>query len=156
MTFEDHSEIVRRRYEYALGIDTRNWALYRSIFTDTVHMDFSSYNGAPGSTMAADDWVAGARIVFAGLEATQHTMTNPMVDIHGNTATNLMYMQATHFLNNDQGDRQFTIGGYYEDKLVKQDGRWLIEAVTLTVLWSSGNRHIMDLAAQIGAEKVGT
>ncbi len=153
MTFEDHTDIVRRRYEYALGIDTRDWALYRSIFTDTIYTDFSSYNGAPGNTMAADDWVAGVQMVFAGLDATQHTMTNPIVDIDGDRATNTMYMQAAHFLNNDLGDREFTIGGYYVDKLVRQNGRWLLQEVTLKVLWSRGNRHIMELAVERGAGK---
>ncbi len=33
-------------YRYAVGIDTRDFTLYRSIFADQVTIDISSYNGA--------------------------------------------------------------------------------------------------------------
>ncbi len=149
-SFTDFNEIVRRRYEYALGVDTRDWALYRSIFTDEITMDFSDFSGVPEATQPADEWVAGIKPLFSGLHATQHTMTNPIVDVDGETAMCTMYMQAVHFLDNDQGDHVFTLGGYYRDSLVKRNGRWLIAGVCLTVLWSTGNRHIMTLAAQRG------
>ena len=55
--------------EYALGIDTRDWTLYRSIFTDEITMDFSSYSGAPAATMTADAWVAQCKPLFEGLDA---------------------------------------------------------------------------------------
>lgn len=148
-----HLEITRRLYEYALGIDTRDWQLYRSIFTDEVRMDFSSYSGSPAGTMTADAWVAGCRPLFEGLDATQHSMTNPMVDIDpgGDTARCRMYMQAEHFLANAAGDPGFALGGYYDDALVRTPTGWRIRAVTLKVFWNRGNRHIMALAAEKGA-----
>jgi hypothetical protein len=142
----DATEITRRLYEYALGIDTRDWTLYRSIFCDEVTMDFSSFNGEPGAPQKADDWVAGVSVLFNGLDATQHTMSNPMVDIDGDTARCRMYMQAEHFLQNEQGSPDFAIGGYYDDQLVRTGHGWKIAAVTLNVLWSRGNRHILALA----------
>jgi len=149
--FEDHSTIVRRVYEYAYGIDTRDWALYRSIFVSEIDMDFSSYNGAPASRMRADDWVAGCRLLFTNLDATQHSMSNPLVDIDGDRARCRMYMQAEHFLHNTQGDAGFALGGYYDDRLIRTAEGWRIAAVTLNVLWSRGNRHIMELAHARGA-----
>lgn len=151
---EDHTTITRRVYEYAYGIDTRDWSLYRSIFVDEIEMDFSSYNGNPGATMKADDWVAGCKVLFTGLDATQHSMSNPLVDIDGDRARCRMYMQAEHFFSNPQGNRDFAIGGYYDDQLVRTAEGWKIEAVTLNVLWSRGNRHIMELAARLGAERL--
>ena len=152
----DFTDITRRVYEYAYGIDTRDWVLYRGIFTKRVHMDFSSYNGTPGSDMAADDWVANVRVLFTGLDATQHSMTNPLVDIdaNGDHARCRMYMQAEHFFVTDQGDNDYALGGYYDDRLVRTDQGWRIEAVTLTVLWQRGNRHIMELATRAGAAKM--
>jgi len=151
---DDHHSIVRRVYEYAYGIDTRDWDLYRSIFTDEVEMDFSSYNGTKGSTMSADAWVAGCRTLFTGLQATQHSMSNPLVEVDGNRARCRMYMQAEHFLANEQGSFDFAIGGYYDDRLIRTIDGWKIRAVTLNVFWSRGNRHIMQLAAEIGARKL--
>ena len=151
----DQAAVAERVYRYATGIDTRDMALYRSLFADRVDIDFSSYNGTPPATISADDWVANVEILFTGLDATQHSMTNPIVAVDGDRATCTMYMQAAHFMTNDRGDDEFTIGGYYDDTLIRHDDGWLIDGLKLTVLWSRGNRHIMDLAAALGAERLG-
>jgi len=142
----DVHDVTRRVYEYAYGIDTRDWVLYRSIFTDDIDMNFHSYNGNPGNRMQADDWVTGCRRLFDNLDATQHTMTNPLVEVTGDTARCRMYMQAEHFLQNRFGNPDFALGGYYDDQLIRTSGGWKITAVTLNVFWSRGNRHIMEMA----------
>ena len=148
MTFEDFNAITTRRYQYALGIDTRDYALLRSIFTDEITMDFEDYSGQPASTMRADDWVANCKVLFDGLDGTQHVMTNPLVDVDGDRATCRMYMKAEHFLQNDQGNDDFALGGYYTDQLIRRDGSWLICGVTLKLFWNRGNRHIMTMAVE--------
>jgi hypothetical protein len=154
MNFADYEEITRRRYEYAFGIDTRDFALLRSIFTDQITMDFADYSGQPQATLSADEWVAGVKILFTGLDSTQHVMSNPLVEVEGDRATCRMYMKAEHFFQNDQGGYDFALGGYYIDRLHKIGGRWQINAVTLKLFWNRGNRHIMDLAAQRGAKRL--
>ena len=154
MELEYYNAIVRRRYEYALGIDTRDWELLRSIFTDQIEMDFSSYSGQPGAVMLAQDRVNGVKVLSTGLDSTQHVMTNPIVDVDGDRGRLRMYMKAEHFLLNDSGSDDFALGGYYEDRLVKMADGWKIEAVTLTVLWNRGNRHIMALASEIGRKRL--
>jgi hypothetical protein len=146
----DHQAICEVRYRYALGLDTRDWELYRSIFVDEVEIDFSSFSGESGGTMRADDWVATCRVFFTGLDASQHVMTNPMVTVAGDRAHCRMYMTADHYFANDQGGDRFVIGGYYDDRLVRTDGAWLLEAVKLTMFWQRGNRQIMELAAARG------
>jgi hypothetical protein len=151
----DHQAICEVRYRYALGLDTRDWELYRSIFVDEVEIDFSSFSGESGGTMRAgpmraDDWVATCRVFFTGLDASQHVMTNPMVTVDGDRAHCRMYMTADHYFANDQGGDRFVIGGYYDDRLVRTDGAWLLEAVKLTMFWQRGNRQIMELAAARG------
>jgi len=147
----DRTQIVETIYCYATGVDTRDWALYRSIFTDEIEVDFSSYDGNPPRRMRADDWVKGVAPLFEGLDATQHSMTNPRVKIEGDRATCVMYMQAVHFLANKAGDAEFTLGGYYTDELVKAPSGWKLCGVKLTVLWSRGNRAIMDMAVRRGS-----
>ena len=150
----DFIAITQKLYEYALGVDTRDWELYRSIFCEQVTADFRSYDGETHATFAADDWVAGLKAQFTGLDATQHVMTNPIVDIDGDTARCRMYMQAEHFLQNSSGSSDFAIGGYYDDRLKRSDTGWLIESVTLNVFWSRGNRNIMALASAISASQL--
>ena len=147
-TAEQAAAIIRPVYEYAYGIDTNDFELYRSIFTDEVTMDFSSYDGSSGpKVLPADDWVAGLKPLFTGLDSTQHSMSNPLVDIDAEAshARCRMYMQAVHMLDSEP-DPEFTIGGYYDDLLARTPDGWKIKAVTLTVWWRRGNPQIMELA----------
>jgi hypothetical protein len=144
----DRLELTDLIHKYATGIDTRDWALFRSIFADELFMDFSSYSGAPGSKMTGDDWVAGCQRMLPGFDATQHSLSNFVFDIQGADATVTVYMQAEHFIANKLGDNSHTLGGYYIHKLRRGQGGWRIHATTLQVLWSRGNRHVYQLAAE--------
>lgn len=139
----DYREILETVYRYAAGIDRRDWSLYRSIFTDAVEVDFSSYDGKPPMRCSVDEWLDRIRPLFEGLDATQHVMTNPRVAVDGGSAVCEMYVQAIHVLRRDGSQRTFTIGGYYTDRLVRRDDGWKLSAVRLTVLWSDGDRRVM-------------
>ncbi len=157
MDFATHEAVTRLRYTYAVSIDTRNWPLHRSIYTDEITMDFTSYSGGSGATaMPADTWVAGLKPLFTGLSATQHVMTNPLVTVNGQRATQRMYMKAEHFLIEDGHQGEFAIGGYYDDALVQTDDGWRITGVTLTVLWRRGDPTIMERARILGETALGT
>lgn len=142
----DFSAICDLKYRYAAGIDSRDWALYRSIFADEVVIDFSSYNARPAATMAADDWVRGVQPLFSGLAATQHSMTNPRVEVDGDRATLVMYMQAEHILDHSDPTAWYTLGGFYTDTAVRSAAGWRIATVTLNVLWRRGRTEIMQEA----------
>ena len=156
---DDPRAITETVYRYATGVDTRDWALYRSIFADEVAIDFSSYDGQlAAGVMSADRWVARVRPLFTGLAATQHTMTNPIVELDDDAkhARCRMYMQAAHALDHGDDDAWFTIGGYYDDRLCREGPGhpWRIEAVRLTVLWRRGRAAIMALATARGLDAV--
>lgn len=150
----DRAEIVETVYKYATGIDTRDFALHRSIYTDEIEMDFSSYAGTEAGyvKMKADDWANGLRGLFPGLDATQHSMSNPRVEVDGDKATCIVYMQAEHFLANSEGDNSHAIGGYYTDDLVRTSDGWKVCRVKLTILWQRGNKHVMQLGMQRATE----
>ena len=153
MSADEKLAVAETIYRYATGIDTRDFALYRSIFAPEVAFDFSSYNGGHAAVMTGDAWVGGVRPLLTGLAATQHSMTNPVAEIDGDSARCRMYMQAHHVYVPDDPNSWFTIGGYYDDTLVRSahgPAGWLITAVTLTVLWRMGDPTIMIAAASAG------
>ena len=145
MSPDDHREICETVYRYAYGIDTKDWDLYRSIFTDDVWIDFTSYRpGRPASTMAADTWVGAVRSQMVRLAATHHAMTNPLVTVDGDRATCQMYIDADHALEVGNDEAWFSLGGHCTDTLVRTaDGR-RIDGVTLTVRWRRGDESIMS------------
>jgi 3-phenylpropionate/cinnamic acid dioxygenase small subunit len=145
--WDDFRQICDLKYRYAQGVDTRDWPLYRSIFADTVEIDFSSYNGRPpAGSIPADQWVAGVQPLFMGLAATQHSMTNPRVSIDGDEAEVRMYMQAEHIFDPDDPTSWFAIGGYYHDRARRAGDGWELTAVTLNVFWRRGRPEIMQEA----------
>ena len=153
---DDKLMIAETIYLYAIGIDTKDFDLYGSIFADQVNIDFSSYEGSsvPETTvLTRDQWVSRVRPLFTGLAATQHSMTNPVVIIDGDTASCRMYMQAHHVFEPEKEDSWFTIGGYYDDTLTRDaesPSGWKLTGVKLTVLWRKGQESIMQLARSEG------
>ena len=149
MMRNDFVEITQRRYEYAMGIDSRDFGLLRSVFTENIVMNFEDYNGLPEAKLRADDWVESCKPLFLGLDSTQHIMSNPIVTVEGDTASCKMQMQAFHFYENTRQE-EFSIGGYYEDELFHNGSKWLISAVTLNIFWTRGVRDIMSAATEKG------
>ena len=151
MEWADRLAVAETVYRYATAVDGRDWALFRSLFTDTVTIDFSSFGpDLPPQVMRADDWVAGVVPLFTGLAATQHSMTNPLATVDGDTATITMYVRAHHVHDAGNSASWYTVGGYYDDSLVRVDSRWLLTGVRLTVTWRAGDPAIMDLARAAG------
>ena len=140
----DELAVRRTLYRFARAIDTRDWAAYRAVFTDEIDLDYSSYRPGSVGRMRADEWVGRGVALFEGLDATQHSLTNPLVDVDGDSAAITVYLVAEHVL----GDHWFTIGGYYQDRLVRAGDGWLITGKKLVVTWTRGDRGILELAAR--------
>jgi hypothetical protein len=152
----DKLDVAETVYRYAYSVDRRDWDLYRSLFAETVTVDFSSFDPdqAP-RVLRADDWVAGIVPLFTGLAATQHSMTNPIATVEDDVAEITMSMQARHVYDPDDPASWYTVGGFYDDTLVRVDGRWLLSGVRLTVTWRAGDPAIMGLARAAGHRLVG-
>jgi 3-phenylpropionate/cinnamic acid dioxygenase small subunit len=148
---EDKLAVAECVYRYATGVDTRDWAMYRSLFADEVEIDFSSYDpGLLPVTVAADDWVAGMKPLFGGLAVTQHMMSNPLVELEGDSAQITMYVRAHHVFEPEDPESYYTVGGYYRNRLVRERGNWKLVRVNLNVTWRLGHPEIMEAARARG------
>lgn len=142
----DRAEISDVQLRYATGLDSRDWKLFRSCFTDEIETDFTSVFGGAARKVSADRWTDAARRSLSGLAATQHMITNHVITVAGDEATCIAYVQARHFLPNDSGDSMQTMFGYYTNRFVRTSAGWKIRACKLTLWWQTGNRHIFTLA----------
>jgi 3-phenylpropionate/cinnamic acid dioxygenase small subunit len=156
----DRSEIERVIYDYATGLDTKDWTLWRSIFTDEVQVKFRSAAeaaftglGQEWVSMTAEEWVEGRRALFTGLATTQHQMSNPRTTIDGDAATCIMYMQAIHFMPG-RSDVEYTLGGYYVDDLVRTPKGWKLARVNLNVTWERGDAGMLERGRALGQQLV--
>ncbi|MEM8918240.1 MAG: nuclear transport factor 2 family protein [Pseudomonadota bacterium] len=143
----DRTRITDHVLKYATGIDRHQWDLYRSIFADEIVMDFSSWSGQPAAPMTADDWVTGVRATLEPFDATQHVLTNFVIEVDGDSATCTCYMSAHHHLVTGDLREMQSIGGYYVHQLRREGNGWLIHHTQLNVTWEMGDRGLFERAA---------
>ena len=148
----DRAEIGDVVHRYATGLDTRDWALYRAVFTD----EFDNYTSTGAlEHLTADAWVERWRPVFEGYDATQHLMANHLFDISGDEATCVSYVRARHVIVTDGVAEHYTIGGYYTNRFVRTNAGWKLSVRKLTVTWSEGDRGLSARAEARGRQRLG-
>lgn len=149
-TLRDRLDIIESCARMAWHLDHCEWDALIELFTDEVELDYSSLNGGDPVTVSRKDMVEKWRSNREGLTATQHLVSNQIVEPNGDRATATSMFQATHLLPNPYGGPTWTLGGKYRYGLARTPDGWRINALAMSILWAEGNRHIRDLAVQNG------
>jgi hypothetical protein len=149
-TKTDWQQIVEHTSAMGVLIDARDWQALIELFDEHVNVDYTLLNGGEPAKLTPAELIAGWRPLAEGLDATQHLIANHQVTVDSDTATCSAHVLATHRLATVHGDPLWIVGGRYDFCLrrASEDGRWRICAVTLTTLWVTGNRKIMELAVE--------
>lgn len=144
---KDRIEIEKTILSYGKAADFRDWALLRSILGERLEIDFTS-SGGPAMELTAEDYVLQVQSLIPGFDVTQHKLTNFHIDIMGNQAKTLVYMEAEHFYRSETENLERAVGGYYSHKLEKIKGVWKITSLKLTETWSRGDMRAFALAME--------
>ena len=115
----DELEISALLTRYARAVDTKDWDLYRSVFTDDAVIDYSA-NGIPAGSR--DDIAEFLARGFTRIPMSMHYITNIESQIDGETA-----QVRAMFYNPMQlpGMTELSYcGGYYYHELVRIDDGW--------------------------------
>jgi len=147
-TLMDKAAISDVICNYATGVDSHDWTLFRSCFTDEIEADFSSLGDMGHFRGSADKWVRMARGLMENLDATQHLMGNIQAEIDGDQAVARCYLQAMHVRAGENGAPHYIIAGHYRHELTRGADGWRIRKYTLTALWTSGNRGLFVSAME--------
>ena len=139
----DISDVVHR---YATGVDSRDWALLRSVFAEEVLCDTRSWVGGGPQLMRADDFVPWVASVLSGFDATRHYSSNHVHRIEDDEATCVSNMVALHYLAEGEARGMHASIGYYTHGLKRSPGGWLIHAHQLMITADVGERALHERA----------
>ena len=147
----DTAEITRSITDIAAGADRGEWDRVRDAFAPNITTDYTSLWGGDPVKQPAEDLVKSWSNFLPGFDATHHMVTNHAIQMRDNgTATAEADFVATHRI----GDRFWVLGGRYTYQLVITDeGRWVINALTMTAVWETGDRSLVQRAAERAAQR---
>jgi len=115
----DELEIQALLNRYARGVDTKDWDLYRSVFTEDAVIDYTSAGIPLGSR---DEIAALFGKAFEAIPWTMHYITNIEADIDADTATvRAMFYNPMQLPGMAE---QSCCGGYYFHELVRTPDGW--------------------------------
>jgi SnoaL-like domain len=127
---------------YATAIDTRNWPLLRSCFTDDSKLDYDEEGRFRGTKCdlcgeeiarwdSADAVTAHFTHSHDGYDYTQHRITNATVELTEQTAVARSYVHAA-FVPSSAPEVLLSAYGRYDDNFVKSGQEWRISKRTYT------------------------
>ena len=120
LSTEDRFAIQDLMVRYATAIDNRDWALLRSCFTEQCNAEYGEF----GAWSTADDLAEAMDGMHKHVGVSLHRMSNISPVADGDDALSKTYVDVT-ILTKD-GDKAIKATGWYEDRLVRQDGGWKI------------------------------
>jgi 3-phenylpropionate/cinnamic acid dioxygenase small subunit len=134
---DDVVEITQLLYRYARAIDAKDWKALEQIFTPDARIHYAVERGAELRFAELGPWLARAMTIF---KATQHVITNPLVELTGDRARCTSYLTGTHVqLRRADGAQVLTTeGSTYSDELVRTREGWRIAARVLERTWVDG------------------
>ena len=123
------------------------WRRYGENYTDTVVLDYSPSIGESEMRFERSELVAFSRAMLSVFDATQHQVTNVIVDLDGDQAVARSQMRASHRIGEDVWVR----GGVYIHRLERNASGWKIWSQTRVALYEEGSRVVARRASEQGA-----
>ena len=109
---------------YATAVDTKDWDLYRTCFTEDAYIDYEAAGGIKGKLPEVAEWIEKTLAMFP---MTQHVVCNRVIVIDGDTATaRSIFYNPMGLPDGEESQKLWFEGGYYNDKLIKTAEGWKI------------------------------
>ncbi len=137
INIEDKIAIVEVMNKYALGIDSKNYDLYRSIFIKNVEVKLLYNKGLPNENeviiKGANNWVDYVEGAISRYRNTQHMLGNPLISYENKIAKVRTDLQALHYYK-EFPNRSRIVWGYYITHMKKENDEWKIIKHSLTTI----------------------
>ena len=128
----DTIEIQQLLARYSRSLDTRDWELYRSVFTEDAFIDYAASGGKTGLRDQVVEWLIKTLGTFDW--SGMHYITNIEAEVTGDSAQ----VRAAVF-NPMQfpGMKELTyFGGYYHNDMIRTPDGWRSRNLREEVIWS--------------------
>lgn len=119
---DDKAQITDVLIRYATGIDSKDWARFRTCWADEVDVDY----GDLGKFTDADEFTAMMRQVHDGMGQTYHRISNAVIEVDGDRATARSYVHAVLMAVPDDSTSWIDAIGHYDDELARTADGWRI------------------------------
>jgi hypothetical protein len=142
----DRAEIADVMGRYCLGMDLRDWPMYRSCWTQDVTFDVDDFGfeDRPAGKLGIDDWIASLQAFFARLEHSQHVKYPVSYAFDGDRAEVYAIMQGKHWQPRPDGDPLQTVVGYYRDTYLRTPEGWKMSASKEVLFWNEGDFAVIE------------
>jgi hypothetical protein len=134
----DKQEITEIAYKFARALDRMDGELMKACYWDDAieeHQDpifpekfFWNDN--------AHTFVPIAMEGFKQLKATQHRISNMLIEVEGNSATAECYVWAYHLHEEDGIDKEGILGGRHHFQFERRNGEWRIKHRSTVFDWN--------------------
>jgi hypothetical protein len=136
----DWIEIVDALYRFGAGQDRRDRDLFASAFAEDAELDFqpaaSKWGGVSPVMHGRSTIVDTIFHVLDGVDTT-HVVTNPRVEIDGDTARLSAIVEAQHLLSSDHS-KFALLKNFYETELVRAGSVWVLRRIRIDNSWYLG------------------
>jgi ketosteroid isomerase-like protein len=122
----DKEQITEVLTRYATGIDSKDWALLRTCWTEDVEVDY----GEVGQYSGADAITGLMETLHNAMGPTYHRLTNFVIAVDGDRATARSYVHAVLQAIPDDAASWVEALGHYDDELVRTPDGWRISRRT--------------------------
>ena len=137
--------VIDTLHRFAAGIDLKDSALLATAFTVDAVSDFR-----PAAAKAGFEYpvLEGRDTIVAALSGalsqldTTHSVTNARVTLEGDTARLDALVEAQHVPQSDPS-RHYLMKNRYDVELLREEGAWLIQRVTVDNVWRSGDIAVL-------------
>ncbi len=124
--------------------DRNNFDSLEKLYAPEVKVDYTSAFGGEVERKSPQALMTQWASSLPGFDRTRHEISNIETVVNGNTATATADFVANHYLD----EMFWQISGSYEYGLVKEDGQWTVNKMTLLAESEQGSRDIIQDAVE--------
>jgi hypothetical protein len=142
---DDQRGVIDALYRFGAGQDLGDAALFRSAFAEHAVLDFiqpAQKLGAELPLFTGREGIAASILPVVARLDTTHTVSNPRVQVDGDTASLFALVEAMH-LPKGEHTRRLLLKNFYWLKLQREAPLWTITEMRIHNVWISGDPAVL-------------